>query len=225
MDGDFRPYRIGQSVRPRDRIFVSGIEVVARPHVRSSPRVLAYHKPAGEVSTVSDPKGRPTIYDRLPPCGNDGKWVSVGRLDINSTGLILFSNDGDIVHGLTHPSRQVVREYRCRVWGRVSSESMRRLQSGVRSKSDVLRFDSIRYINSAGGSNNWYSVVIRRGKNREVRRAWEAVGCKVSRLIRVRFGPVRLTRSLREGSWLELDRDAVNGLIKLSKESRPKVSC
>ena len=223
VDADGNPYRAGQQVGPGERIFDSGIEVVARKHGKVQARVLAYNKPAGEVSSVFDPRGRPTIYDRLPPC-RGGKWVSVGRLDINTTGLILFSNDGDLVHGLTHPSRQVVREYRCRVWGKVGSDTLKRLRNGIRSKNELLRFDEVSFINSAGGANSWYRVVVKRGRNREVRRTWEAAGCKVSRLIRVRFGTVRLARNLAEGSWKELDRTAVNCLIKLSETVRPQHS-
>ena len=215
VDGDRNPYRVGQKVGPDDRIFLFGTEIVVDGPASRRPRVLAYHKRLGEVSTASDPQGRPTIYDNLPPCGRQGKWVSAGRLDINSSGLILFSDDGELIHSLTHPSGEVVREYRCRVWGQVGADKIKRLKAGVRSRSDLLRFDEVKLLDSSGGANSWYRVVIRRGKNREVRRAWEAVGCKVNRLIRTRFASVRLRDDHAEGSWLELKRTEVETLLKI----------
>ncbi len=216
VDASGKPYSVGQRVGSGARIFMFGKEVEAKPNFKRTPRVLAYHKPAGEISSTSDPAHRSTIYDRLPSCGNDGKWVSIGRLDINSTGLILFSNDGGLVHALTHPSSEIVREYRCRIWGRVDERKLARLKAGVRSKSELLRFDDVKFLNSAGGSNSWYRVVIRRGRNREIRRTWESVGCKVSRLIRIRYGSVELPQALAEGDCQELRPHQVSRLVELA---------
>ena len=207
--------KLDNRVKPTDKLFISGVEVVVENEEDSPTRVLAYHKVAGEVSTLSDPQGRPTIYDRLPQDLLVGKWVSVGRLDINTTGLILFSNDGGLVHGLTHPSRVVPRQYSCRVWGDVTQTKLNKLRSGVRSKNDLLQFDNVKLLNSAGGSNKWYQVTLKRGKNREIRRAWEAVGCKVNRLIRTRYGSVQLPKYLEEGRWIELSRKEIEGLKSL----------
>jgi len=184
-------------------------------HRQSLPRrrVVAYCKPEGEVTTRSDPEGRPTVYARLPRL-HSGRWMSVGRLDLNTSGLLLFSNDGELVHRLTHPSRQVEREYAVRVFGEVEPQLLQRLKQGVELDDGKASFDSIR---DAGGEgrNHWYHVVLREGRNREVRRLWESQGCTVSRLMRVRYGPVKMPRYLERGRWMELEGAALEALLGL----------
>lgn len=192
---------LGDRIEPGDRIYLDGKPLT---RLRTAPRrrVIAYHKPIGEICSRQDPEGRPTIFDHLPPLGN-GRWISVGRLDINTVGLILLTTDGELANRLMHPSAEVEREYAVRVLGEVSPEILQKLQRGVELEDGRARFDRI--VDAGGsGRNHWYHVILREGRNREVRRLWEAVGLTVSRLIRVRYGPVSLERSLRPGKWREL---------------------
>ena len=178
----------------------------------SRARVLIYHKPVGELVTREDPQGRATVFSRLPP----GRWVAVGRLDINSSGLLLFTDSGELANRLMHPRYEVEREYRARVQGRLSPESLEKLRKGVELEDGPARFSSLKEVpdRPGGGSNRWYEVSLREGRNREVRRLFEAVGGQVSRLVRVRYGPVRLPRDLDPGCWRELDPRAAGELFR-----------
>lgn len=212
------PARLGQRITPDNRIALDGRPV---PLERLAPRarVLIYHKPEGEVCTRSDPEGRPTVFERLPAL-RAGRWITVGRLDVNSSGLLLVTDDGELAHRLMHPSSGIEREYAVRVFGEVDEAAVRRLTEGVRLEDGPARFESVRF---AGGShaNRWYHVVLKEGRKREVRRLWEAIGAQVSRLIRVRYGPVTLPRRLRPGKWQALDRQSVGALYALVGLSPP----
>ncbi len=177
-------------------------------------RVIAYNKPLGEVCTRYDGQGRPMIFDALPKLGR-GRWIAIGRLDINTSGLLLFTTDGELAHRLMHPSTEVEREYAVRVRGEASLEVFKQLQTGVELDDGLAHFDQI--LDSGGqGSNHWYHVILREGRNREVRRLWEAVGFTVSRLIRIRYGSIELKRYLRLGKWKDLDEKDIKQLRMLA---------
>ncbi len=193
-----------------DAIALDGKALRLEQRSETLQRVLVYHKPEGEVCTRSDPEGRPTIFAKLPPI-RAGRWIAVGRLDINTSGVILMTTDGDLANRLMHPSSEIEREYATRVFGDVDDELLQRLTQGVELEDGMARFNTIR---DAGGqgANHWYHVTLNEGRNREVRRLWESQGVKVSRLIRVRFGFVALRRGLKTSEWDELNRDAINDL-------------
>ena len=209
------PARLGDRAGTGDRIELDG-KPLALKAAGARPRVLLYHKPDGEMVTRSDPGGRPTVFARLPPIPG-GKWVAVGRLDINTAGLLLLTDSGELANRLMHPRYEVEREYAVRVLGALSPENCTKLLSGVRLDDGIGRFDRLEPSGAAEGANRWYRVVLREGRNREVRRLFEALGRKVSRLLRVRYGPVELPRDLRPGNWIELDGKAVAEIVKTAK--------
>jgi len=261
---DGRVAELGDKVDAASCITVDGRPLRARP--AAPPRVIRYHKPEGELTTRKDPRGRPSVFAALPKIAG-GRWVAVGRLDLNSRGLLLFTDDGDLANRLMHPRFGLEREYLCRVYGAVGDADLARLRAGVRSKGETLRFDTVRRRpapagagktaaaagkstdgagktvagagktvagagktvagagktvagagktadGDAAGRNAWYAVVVTEGRNREVRRAWEAVGGRVSRLIRVRYGSVDLPKTLRPGEWQELPPAAIARLLQ-----------
>jgi len=200
---------IGQRISFGDKIAVDGKPVKVRI-APPPPRVLAYHKPAGEVVTHDDPQQRPTVFRRLPRLPQ-GKWQSVGRLDINTEGLLLFTNSGDLANRLMHPRFGVEREYAVRILGALSEEGRARLLEGVEIEGQTAAFKSIED-GGGDGANRWYRVVITEGRNREVRKLFDAVGHAVSRLIRIRYGSVVLPKGLRRGVWVDLAGEDVKAL-------------
>ena len=176
-----------------------------------APELLLYYKPVGEVTTRRDPAGRPTVFERLPP-PRHGRWISVGRLDVNTSGLLLLTTDGELAHRLMHPSGQVEREYLVRLRGRPGPEVIRALLDGVVLGDGAARFDRIRSTAAAQGSHSSFRVVLHEGRNREVRRLWEAAGFEVSRLLRVRYGPVELPPDMRPGTVRRADGATVERL-------------
>ncbi len=207
---DGRRAVLGQRVSGREEIRVGTRRVRGRP--AALPRVLLYHKLPGEICTRSDPQRRPTVFDRLPEL-HAGRWVAVGRLDINTTGLLLFSNDGELAERLMHPRAGIDREYVVRVRGRVDEGVLRRLRRGVQLEDGRAFFSDIQPGGDGGAANRWFYVVLSEGRNREVRRLWESQGIQVSRLKRVRFGNLFLPASLRRGRWRELRPRQVQQLI------------
>ena len=176
-------------------------------------RVLMYYKPEGELCTRSDPEGRPTVFDRLPRL-NGARWIAVGRLDINTSGLLLFTTDGELANRLMHPSREVEREYSVRVFGQVDDAMLARLRKGVQLEDGPANFKEIKFSGGVG-INQWYDVTLMEGRNREVRRLWESQGIQVSRLIRIRYGNIKLMKGLPRGGWEEMDLENVNYLREL----------
>lgn len=203
------PAATGQRVDPEDRIAVDG-RSVSRPTEDRGSRCLAYHKPEGELCTRSDPEGRPTVFDRVPE-PEAGRWITVGRLDLNSSGLLLVTNDGELANALMHPSRAIEREYLARVRGDPSDSTLGRLEAGVELEDGPARLARARRT-GARSRNATLRLVIREGRKREVRRLLEAVGHPVSRLRRIRFGPMRLPEDLEPGQWRELGEDEVTEL-------------
>ncbi|NVJ65971.1 MAG: pseudouridine synthase [Gammaproteobacteria bacterium] len=206
---------LGDRATEKDTIRVDGNPVTLKSKDEVYTRVLAYHKPLDEVSTAKDPQGRATVFDSLPRT-KFGRWIGIGRLDINTTGLLLFTNNGELAHRLMHPSYQVERKYAVRVFGEVTDEMIKNLQKGVLIDGDLCHFDSI--VDKGGeGSNRWYEVGLAEGKNREVRKLWQSQGVEVSRLIRVQYGPVELPQSLNRGRWADLDEAVIKELAELVK--------
>lgn len=192
----------GQAVDEHDQITLRGQHLHLSARLKATPRVLMYHKPAGEVCTQSDPEGRPTVFAKLPDI-RTGRWIMVGRLDINTDGLLLFTTDGELANRLMHPGSGVEREYAARVLGEVDTTMLARLQAGVELEDGPAAF--LRITDAGGeGANHWYHVVLAEGRNREVRRLWESQGVRVSRLIRIRYGVIELPRYLRSGYYKEI---------------------
>jgi 23S rRNA pseudouridine2605 synthase len=203
---------VGQTVGPRDRVIVNGKPVRLNLEVQRLPRVLLYNKPEGEIVSHSDPQGRPTVFANLPRM-RTAKWLAVGRLDLNSGGLLLFTTSGELANRLMHPRYEVEREYAVRVMGLLTPEQGRQLRQGIEIDGTLAKFESI--VDQGGeGANHWYHVVIKEGRNREVRRMFDAVGLMVSRLTRVRYGSLRLPPRLRRGGHVELEREEVEGLLR-----------
>lgn len=205
-----RVAELGMRVAPQDRIEIDGKPVASQVH--SERAVLGYHKPLGEVTTRSDPQGRPTVFDQLPPPPS-GRWVVVGRLDVNTSGLLLFTNDGELAHRLMHPSSEIEREYLVRLSDHPTSDSLARVREGVLLEDGWAHFDRVEPHQSSDGQA-WFRVVLREGRNREVRRLWLAAGYEVSRLVRLRYGPISLPDDLRPGQSRRLPDALVEALVQ-----------
>lgn len=190
--------QLGDKASPGDDVRLDGRKLELGVADLQSRELLLYYKPTGEVTTRADPEGRPTVFDRLPEPAH-GRWVNVGRLDVNTSGLLLLTTDGGLAHRLMHPSLEVEREYLVRVRGRPGPEVTERLLAGVPLEDGPARFDRITEEPGSDGSHATYKVVLHEGRNREVRRVWSAAGFEVSRLLRIRYGPISLPRELRPG--------------------------
>ncbi len=198
-----RAATLGDRAEAGDRIQYQRRRYRVEPGEQRDIRLIAYHKPEGRVTTRSDEQNRPTVFEHLPHL-RSARWIAIGRLDINTSGLLMFTDNGDLAHGLMHPSSEVEREYACRVRGPVAEEDVKKLVAGVELDDGVARFQ--RCVFEGGTDNNqWYRAVLCEGRNREVRRMWDSIGYRISRLIRVRYGPVRLPGYLRAGKYADVD--------------------
>ncbi|MCW8334363.1 23S rRNA pseudouridine(2605) synthase RluB [Vibrio sp. SCSIO 43135] len=212
--------KLGERLEDESAIIrIDGHTVSAKASEEVVCRVLAYYKPEGELCTRNDPEGRRTVFDRLPKI-RGSRWISVGRLDANTSGLLLFTTDGELANRLMHPSRQVEREYLVRVFGEVTEQKVKNLVRGVELEDGMARFEDVVYAGGEGMNHTFY-VAINEGRNREVRRLWESQDTTVSRLKRVRYGDIYLDKKLPRGGWMELDLKEVNYLRELV-ELRPE---
>ena len=215
------PAHIGQRVGPTDQVRING-KAVHRKIQTKPPRVILYHKPSGEIVSQADPEGRPTVFDRLPK-PRQGRWIAVGRLDFNTEGLLLFTTSGELANRLMHPRYGVEREYAVRILGELSDEQQSQLKTGIQLDDGQARF--LRLASGGGdGANRWYHVALTEGRNREVRRMFEASGHTVSRLIRTRYGIFLLPPRLRRGKWEEIPHEGVAQLMKAAGLKVPQAS-
>lgn len=213
---------LGDRAGVDDSILVDGKKVANTSPDAIAPRVLVYNKPENEICSRKDPEGRPSVYDKLPMIKH-GRWVAVGRLDINTSGLLLFTTDGELANRLMHPSANIDREYAVRVMGDVSDEMVSNLLKGVLIEDHMCRFSDLRYF-AGEGRNRWYHVVIMEGRNREVRKLWESQGVKVSRLKRVRYGPVFIPSRVKKGQLYEMTQIEVVGLYETAGLTPPPMA-
>lgn len=210
---DGRPARLGDRVGDRVRITVDGRPLDRAPAQET--RCILYHKPTGEVCSRKDPQGRRTVFERLPKL-KSGRWISIGRLDYNTSGLLLFTTDGELANSLMHPSSNIEREYMVRVMGDWDEGMLKRLLDGVMLDDGMARFTDIQD-GGGDGINHWFYVVLMEGRNREVRRLWESQGLTVSRLKRVRYGEVFIPSKVKQGQWVELQPKEVKSLYRMAE--------
>lgn len=224
-----RTATLGDRASEDDKISFKGKPLKPERLEKQPTQVILYNKPEGKVCTRKDEKGRDTIYSQLPKIHN-GRWVSIGRLDLNTSGLLILTNNGELANRMMHPSYEMEREYTVRIFGEVSDEIIKQVTKGVQLEDGTAKFNSVQkmqpmqHLDDGESINNWYKVIIKEGRYREVRRIWEAVGVQVSRLHRVRYGLFSLPRGLRRGSTEELTWKQVNQLLKsvgLAEEARP----
>ncbi|HDL5478908.1 TPA: 23S rRNA pseudouridine(2605) synthase RluB [Mannheimia haemolytica] len=224
VDGKMATLGDRVQVSSSTKIRIDGHLVNLMPAQKEICRVLMYYKPEGELCTRSDPEGRATVFDRLPRLSG-ARWIAVGRLDINTLGLLLFTTDGELANRLMHPSREVEREYSVRVFGNIDDAMLQRLRKGVQLEDGPANFKQIKVVGGTG-LNQWFDVTLTEGRNREVRRLWESQGVEVSRLIRIRYGNIKLDKGLPRGGWEEMGLEQVNylrELVGLPPETETKV--
>jgi 23S rRNA pseudouridine2605 synthase len=214
--------QLGDRIGADDKVALKGAPLELRSAAERQTRVLIYNKPEGEICTARDPEGRPTVFDRLPRLRGE-RWIAVGRLDFNTSGLLLFTTDGELANALMHPSSNIDREYLCRVMGEVSEDKLANLKEGVMLDDGIARFNDI---TEGGGSdtsiNRWFYVCLMEGRNREVRRLWESQELKVNRLKRVRYGPVFLPAKVKQGQWMDLPPEEIRGLYERANLRLPE---
>jgi len=222
---DGKVSKLGDRVGPNQQIRLDGHVVKIEAEENRVCRVLMYNKPEGELCTRKDPEGRPTVFDRLPRLDGE-RWIAVGRLDVNTSGLLLFTNDGELANRLMRPSYEIEREYAVRVFGEVDTATLKTLTTGVELEDGMAKFLKVTP-RPGEGINRWYNVLLTEGRNREVRRLWQSQGVDVSRLIRVRYGTLSLNPKLPQGGWEELALEDVNYFrksVQLPNETETKLS-
>ena len=213
VDGKIATLGDRVDVNANPKIRINGHLVQLRSKEKEVCRVLAYYKPEGEICSRHDPQGRANVFERLPRLKN-ARWINIGRLDINTSGLLLFTTDGELANRLMHPRHEIEREYAVRVFGNITDQQLNQLRKGVQLEDGPAAFNSIK-AQGGDGLNQWFNVVITEGRNREVRRMWEAIDVQVSRLLRIRYGNITLPKGLSRGTWMELGIDSVNYLRQL----------
>lgn len=206
-----QPAEIGARVGPGDQVRVDQ-RIVRLTFAQRLPRVILYHKPEGEIVSRDDPEGRPSVFDKLPEL-RASRWVTVGRLDFNTGGLLILTTSGELANRLMHPRFEVEREYAVRIMGRLTREQSQRLLTGITLEDGVAKLEALQD-QGGEGANHWYRVILKEGRNRIVRRLFEALGLTVSRLMRVRFGIIALPPRLKRGQWIELDEAALRELME-----------
>ncbi len=205
--------KLGDKISAQDQVMVRNKRVPLLAEKSSATRMLIYYKPVGEVCSRHDPIFKKTVFEKLPPI-NNGRWIQVGRLDLNTAGLLIFTNNGDLAHHMMHPKFELEREYAVRVYGKVTDAMLKLLQQGVALEDGFAQFKKIEYTGGEG-LNAWYHVVLTEGRHREVRRLWQSQDVEVSRLIRIRFGSIQLPRFLSQGKWIEMNKQAVDQFKRL----------
>ncbi len=205
---------LGQSISASDRITFDG-KLVKLNSEKKLPKILIYNKPEGEIVSENDPRGRPTVFDHLPKIKNS-KWISIGRLDFNTSGLLIFTSFGEFANRLMHPRYEIEREYSVRVLGELTENQISQLRGGIKLEDGIAKFETISF-KGGEGSNHWYQVTLKEGRNREVRRLFEFFNITVSRLMRIRFGEIMLPSNLRKGNYIELsEKEVLNILSKFN---------
>jgi len=225
VDGQLATLGDRIEVKSNTKIRLDGHFLKIKEAEKTVCRILAYYKPEGELCTHHDPEGRPTVFDRLPKL-TGSRWIAIGRLDVNTCGLLLFTTDGELANRLMHPRHEVEREYAVRVFGEINDAKIRQLTKGVQLEDGEANFKTLKF-RGGEGMNQWFNVTLTEGRNREVRRLWEAVGIQVSRLIRVRYGDIYLPKGLPRGGWTELGLAQINylrQLVGLTDETASKIS-
>jgi len=202
--------KLGDRAMESDRIEIDGKLIPAK---LDSVRVILYNKPEGQICTRQDERGRETVFEALPRLKNQ-RWINIGRLDINTSGLLLFSTDGDLANKLMHPSSEIDREYVVRVFGQVTDEHLENMRQGVMLEDGMARFTDISQGEQDGGANKWFTVCLKEGRNREVRRLWESQELQVNRLKRVRYGPIFLPSFIKTGQWIDLEKQDISALYR-----------
>ena len=202
---------LGQRISGDENVVISGNRL--RLNLAVKERALLYHKPCGEIVSKHDPEDRPTVFENLPKLSS-GRWISIGRLDVNTSGLLLFTTVGNLANKLMHPSSNVEREYQVRVHGKVTNEMLSNLQQGVELEDGIAKFEILE-VQAGKGTNSWFRVVLKEGRNREIRRLWESQGLQVSRLLRTRYGSIILPKDLKRGSYRELSSNKIKQLYRV----------